>query len=130
MHYTREHARVGTMAHADQQPQRDWRQRLPQEWRSRVQPPTSFRVHRDEELGAERSFGYGRSGKPCYYSHHFRITELCSDDDEEFYLHTLYGETLDAWLLLDGRWLVCRQLDNDEQGEGRLFYSFSKQMPG
>lgn len=110
-----------------QQP--DWRARLPPEWQLRVRAPVRFRRYRDDELEAERSFGHCSRNAPCYYSHRFRVSELRSDDDEEFYVCTLYAEELHAWLLHDGRWLVCREIHNDEQGAGSAFYSFSRQMP-
>ncbi|THG77213.1 hypothetical protein E5198_16795 [Pseudomonas sp. A-1] len=65
----------------------------------------------------------------CYYTHDFRVEELRTDDDEEFYVCTLYGESLAAWLLRDGRWLIHRIVRNDEHCEGQAFYSFSPAMP-
>jgi hypothetical protein len=110
-------------------PSPDWRDRLPAAWQGEVLTPVSFEVHRDAELAAARCFGYDARRSACYYAHHYAVTEWRSDDDEEFYLCTLYGETLAAWRLRDGRWLVHRRVCNDEQGEGHGFYSFSPAMP-
>ena len=106
-----------------------WRERLPAEWQQAVVAPQRFEVHRDQELEAERCFGYDARQVACYYAHHYRIAELRSDDDEEFYVGTLYGESLVAWLLDDGRWLIHRIVLTDEHCEGRAFYSFSPRMP-
>lgn len=110
-------------------PQPPWREHLPLEWQGQVRLPLSFEVHRDGEVAAERRFGYDAQRIACYYAHDYAVTEWRSDDDEDFYLCTLYGETLAAWLLRDGRWLVHRRVCNDEQGEGHAFYSFSPAMP-
>lgn len=109
--------------------QRRWRERLPDEWQEMVLEPVRFEVHRDAELAAERCFGYDARRIACYYAHHYRVTEPRSDDDEEFYVGTLYGESLVAWLLLDGRWLIHRIVRTEEHGDGRAFYSFSPSMP-
>lgn len=94
-----------------------------------VLEPTSFEVHRDEELAAERCFGYDANQIACYYAHSYSIQELRTDDDEEFYVGMLYGESLVAWLLHDGRWLIHRIVRTDEHCEGQAFYSFSQSMP-
>ena len=111
------------------QPPAPWHARLPASWRSQVRAPRRFEVFREPELAAERCFGYDAKQVACYYAHSYCIDELRSDDDEEFYLCTLYGETLTAWLLDDGRWLIHRIVRTDEHGEGRAFYSFSQNMP-
>lgn len=109
--------------------QPDWRRNLPVEWQALVAGPVSFAVHSDAELAAARCFGYDAQRSACYYAHDLAVTEWRSDDDEEFYLCTLYGETLAAWRLHDGRWLVHRRICTDEQGEGHGFDSFSPAMP-
>lgn len=113
-----------------QQPgKRPWRDRLPAEWHAMVLEPTSFELYRDQELAAERCFGYDANQIACYYAHDYRVEELRTDDDEEFYVGTLYGESLVAWLLRDGRWLIHRIVRTDEHCEGQAFYSFSQGMP-
>lgn len=106
-----------------------WRERLPLAWQAMVRAPVHFEVFRDDELGAERRFGYDANRVACHYAHAYRIEELRTDDDEEFYVCTLYGESLVAWLLHDGRWLIHRIVRNDEHCEGQSFYSFSQSMP-
>lgn len=116
-------------APAAEPPPAPWDARLPASWSSQVRAPRRFEVFREPELAAERCFGYDAKQVACYYAHSYCIDELRSDDDEEFYLCTLYGETLTAWLLDDGRWLIHRIVRTDEHGEGRAFYSFSQNMP-
>jgi hypothetical protein len=116
-------------APAAAQPPEPWHARLPADWRGLVRPPLRFEVFREPELKAERCFGYDAQRIACYYAHSYRIEELRTDDDEEFYLCTLYGETLTAWLLDDGRWLIHRLVRTDEHCPGQAFYSFSQSMP-
>lgn len=110
-------------------PGRRWREHLPAAWQAMVGEPTRFEVFRDDELDAERCFGYDAHRVACYYAHAYRIDELRTDDDEEFYVSTLYGEALEAWRLHDGRWLIHRIVRSDEHCAGRAFYSFGQSMP-
>lgn len=112
---------------AEQQP--PWRDRLPPALREMVVAPLAFEVFRESELAAERCFGYDAQRNPCYYAHCFSIQELRSDDDEEFYACTLYGESLVAWRLHDGLWLIHRIVQSDEQSDDRGCYSLSPDMP-
>lgn len=109
--------------------ERPWRDRLPVAWREMAVVPIAFEVFRDDELAAERCFGYDADRQPCYYAHRYRIEEPRSDDGEEFYASTLHDEAVAAWLLRDGRWLIHRVVRADDHGEGQAFYSFSETMP-
>ena len=129
MQYSGKPAPLSGTQHSGSAERHDWRHRLPAHWQPRVLAPVRFTRYREEELAAERVFGHSSRQLACYYRHHYRVTELYSDDDEDFYLFTLYGEELAAWLLHDGRWLVYRRVLNDEQGDGHGFYSFSRQIP-
>lgn len=113
-------------AYGDEQP---WRKRLPADWCEMVTVPIAFEVFRDDELAAERCFGYDADSQRCYYAHRFCIEEPRSDDGEEFYSGTLYDESVTAWLLRDGRWLIHRIVRTDEHSEGQAFYSLSETMP-
>lgn len=106
-----------------------WRERLPEEWQEKVVAPQRFEVHREPQLEAERCFGYDVRQVACYYAHHYRVSEPHSDENEEPQIGTLYGESLVAWLLDDGRWLIHRIVHTAEHREGRAFYSFSPSMP-
>lgn len=118
---------VPGVARTAQQP--SWRDRLPPALREMVATPLTFKVFRDRELPAERCFGYDAQHDPCYYAHRFSIQELRSDDDEEFYACTLYGESLAAWRLHDGHWLIHRIVHSDEQCDEQGCYSLSPDMP-
>ena len=108
-----------------------WRAFLPAEWRSMVSAPLAFRHYEEPELEALRVFGEDEDGAACYYAHRYLIRDLRSDDGEEFYLAPAYGESITAWRLRDGRWLVHRVVSvGEEVGAGQGFYSFSESMPG
>ncbi|ADC61816.1 hypothetical protein [Allochromatium vinosum] len=86
-----------------------WSTRLPLEWHDRVVPPSAFRVFREFEVQARRVLGYDASGQLCYSAHDYQLFDPRSDDDEDFYPALTYGESVTAWRLTDGRWLVHRQ---------------------
>ncbi len=108
----------------------EWRQGLPSHWREQVIAALDFDIHRDPELAAERIFGRDEDGEPCYYAHRWTLSAPCSDDDEEFYMVATAGESVTAWRLRDGRWLVCRVvLGNERCTPPQPFYLFSERMP-
>ncbi|MBK5963245.1 hypothetical protein CCR95_03850 [Thiocystis minor] len=88
------------------QPQ--WQAWLPEPWQALAIVPQSFRVYREYEVPARRVIGDDQTGKPCFCASDYRLIEPRSDDDEEIYPALTYGESLQAWRLLDGRWLVRR----------------------
>lgn len=87
-----------------------WQSLLPAEWRSQAVPPRSFRIDREYEVPARRVVGHDETGTPCFCAYDYRLTELRYDDDEDLYPALIYGESLKAWRLPDGRWLVHRRL--------------------
>jgi hypothetical protein len=90
--------------------------------------PLSLETYRDYEMAAERIVGRDEDDAPCYCASRFIVTETRSDDDEEFYQVAAYAESLSAWRLRDGRWLIHRLISRDgESGAG--FYSFADAMP-
>ena len=91
-----------------------WRERLPADWREKTLVPTSFRVYREHEIPARQIFGQDALGATCFYAYDYRAIEPRSDDDEEFYPALVYGESLKAWRLLDGQWLVYRRREVPE----------------
>ncbi len=110
------------------QPTIDWRRDLPKEWQRLVISPLTIARFRDYEMAAERVVGRDEDEKPCYCSSRFVVMETRSDDDEEFYQIAAYAESLKAWRLRDGRWLIFRLISREgERGSG--FYSFSESMP-
>lgn len=108
----------------------DWRHHLPPDWRDQVVVPWRFVCHRDAELSAERVFGYDLGPEPCFYAHRWALHETRSDDDETFYAQPTAGESVVAWQLRDGRWLIRRHtLAGDHGAPQRPVFVFSETMP-
>jgi hypothetical protein len=105
-----------------------WQQNLPSEWQDAVIAPLEIRTYRDYEMAAERIVGRDEDDAPCYCASRFIVTETRSDDDEEFYQVAAYAESLSAWRMRDGRWLIHRLITRDGE-RGRSFYSFGDHMP-
>lgn len=107
-----------------------WQERLPTHWRTQTVPPHSFRVFREHEVAARRVVGNDATGVPCFCAFDYRLIELRSDDDEEHYSALTYEQSLKAWRLQDGRWLVHRRLAPfGEDGELLTGFTIDEQMP-
>ncbi|WP_043753930.1 hypothetical protein [Imhoffiella purpurea] len=107
-----------------------WTEGLPHEWRARVVAPQSFRVFREFEIPARRVFGYDGDGAICYSAHDYRLIDLRSDDDEDFYETLAYAESVVAWRLADGRWLVHRCVESlGAEGDPECRLEVEPQMP-
>ena len=105
-----------------------WQTDLPADWRHMVVAPLALATYRDYEMAAERVVGRDEDEQPCYCASRFIVVDTRSDDDEEFYQVAVYAESLSAWRLRDGRWLIHRYISRDgERGSG--FYSFAESMP-
>ena len=48
---------------------------------------------------------------PRFQAYDYRRLDVRSDDDEEYYLTVSYSESVSAWRLRDGRWLVHRRVE-------------------
>lgn len=108
----------------------DWLSGLPAAWRDRVVAPGTFRVFREYEVPARRLIGYDEQGQPCYCVYDYRLIDLRSDDDEEFYQALAYGESVTAWRLNDARWLVHRCVEAlGEEGGRDSDFSVEEWMP-
>lgn len=108
---------------------RRWRE-LPTAWRDRAVEPLRFVVHADYEALAFRALGYDEDEKPCFCAYQYATGELLSDDDEEFYEVVTYAESLAAWRLRDGRWLIHRRIVTGlDDTRAQSFYSLSETMP-
>jgi hypothetical protein len=108
----------------------DWQQGLPEQWRTHAIAPLRLTTHRDYEMPASRTLGYDKDGLTCFYRHAFVLGEPRSDDDEEFYEVMVHGEEVQAWRLLDERWLVWRVTRKEDDCRGQQgFYSFAQSMP-
>lgn len=108
----------------------DWMTHLPADWREMAEGPLRFVEYREYEMPARRCLGYDADDRLCYCAHHYLLESCRSDDDEEFYHAITGGETLHAWRLRDGRWLVYRRpIADDCQPASRGFYTFSAEAP-
>lgn len=88
-----------------------WLEDLCPIWIDLVVPPRSFRVFRDHEIAARRVVGHDGGDIPCFHAYDYRLLDVRSDDDEEYYLAVSYSESVSAWRLSDGRWLVHRRVE-------------------
>ena len=106
-----------------------WDRYLPDTWAGQVDAPLYVNNFREYEMPAERTVGYDASDKPCFTSHRFALTQIHSDDDEEFYETVSYYEEMAAWRLRDERWLVYRITNSGQCNSPRGFYVISPTMP-
>lgn len=107
-----------------------WREGLPADWQRMAVLPVSIEAYRDYEADAARLLGCDEDGHPCFTRHRFVLRELRCDDGEDFYAVVTYGESMTAWLLRDGRWLIHRIVVREGEIEhGRGFYTFGEEMP-
>jgi len=91
--------------------------------------PLSFRVYREYEARALRVIGRDRLGEPCFCACDYRLIELRSNDDD-LYLALTYVESLYAWRLLGGRWLVYRRVQPyGDEGELVAGFTLDERMP-
>lgn len=108
----------------------DWRSLLPSEWLHEAVAPAVFRVFREFEMPARRVLGYDSANRPCYCSYDYRLVDLRSDDDEDFYEALVYGESLTAWRLRDERWLIHRRMEPlGEEGAAVSGFTLEDRMP-
>jgi hypothetical protein len=108
----------------------DWRAGLPPSWLTQVVRPVFFSRQREYEIQAERVTGFETESEPCYCRYDAVLTELRSDDDEHWYVQPVYAEQLTGWRLIDGRWLIRRQISNGERCDAsRSFFTLSEDMP-
>lgn len=113
----------------DRTPAFRWEKYLPDGWSAQVEAPLYVDHFREYEMPAQRTVGYDASDKPCFTAHQFALTQLISDDDEEFYEAISYYEEMAAWRLRDGRWLVFRAINTIQCKSPRSFYVISPTMP-
>ncbi|MCG6942008.1 MAG: hypothetical protein LJE69_12250 [Thiohalocapsa sp.] len=108
-----------------------WRERLPPLWHGRVVEPRRFRVHREHEMPARQAFGYDDAGRRCFHAYDYRLIEPRLDDDAGLCAALVYAESLRAWRLHDGRWLVSlRQWPDGDEGELIEIMTLMNHMPG
>lgn len=95
-----------------------WRERLSPSWQALVVAPQWFRIYREYEMPARQLFGHDDRGRTCFYAFDYRLIEPRLDDDAGLCSALVYAESLRAWLLRDGDWLVnYRQWPEGDDGE-------------
>lgn len=119
----------GKSRHPEGESATRWDRHLPDIWSDHVDAPLYVNKFREYEMPAERTVGYDASDKPCFTSHRFALTQIHSDDDEEFYETVSYYEEMASWRLRDGRWLVYRIINSGQCNSPRGFYVISPTMP-
>ena len=107
-----------------------WWSLLPPHWRGQVVQVQAYRVFTEHEVPARRVLGDDGDGAPCFCAYDYRRLELRSDDDEDLYQALVYGESVRAWRLRDGRWLVHRRLEPfGDDGESEQGLLLADRMP-
>lgn len=107
-----------------------WIEHLGPPWLDLVITPRSFRVFRDDDVPARRVIGHDGDDTPCFQAYDYRRLDVRSDDDEEFYIAIAYSESVSAWRLHDGRWLVHRRIEPlGEEDAATSALSIDERMP-
>jgi hypothetical protein len=123
------HARSTTGKACQDNSSDDWLRHLPEAWLDAIEPPLYVKRYTEYEICAERSVGYDEDDTPCFTTHHYMLTSIASDDDEEFYEIVTYAEEMAAWRLRDDRWLIFRNITTSPCNAPRGFYAISPDMP-
>lgn len=125
--YTYQHSAAETLRQEEEIP---WRRHLPEAWAEAVIPPLWFKTYDEYEIAARKQLGYDTEDRPCFYTHAYLLKTLHSDDGEDFYETTAYGELVCAWRMRDDRWLIFRITHGGEDCRpNQGFYAFSQEMP-
>ncbi|OGU24165.1 MAG: hypothetical protein A2580_14495 [Hydrogenophilales bacterium RIFOXYD1_FULL_62_11] len=83
----------------------DWLVDVPDAYRAQLSVPFRHERFEDEPSRAYKILGYDRSGECCYYRHHYELTQVALDDEDNFYEEQAYFEEVKAWRLMSGEWL-------------------------
>ena len=107
-----------------------WRQDLPKELLDQVQTPQIFALEDDYEVAARHIVGYDQDGQACYCAYTCTLTDLCCDDEDQFFEGLSYQEELSAWRLHDRRWLLRRAVVTADDPDTRhIVFRCSDRMP-
>jgi len=88
-----------------------WQARLPADLHEKVFWPQRVEAFHEDSVPAAKWRGYDTVGKLCYYRHVFTQWDDVYDDEDP-YRRLILSESLEAWRLLDGRWV--RHLQHTE----------------
>lgn len=107
-----------------------WSAELPADLVPHLVAPLRFDVLPDHGAEADRIQGYDARHAICYRAYRYVRTALRSDDDVSYYMAPVYAEMLEAWRLIDLRWLVLRTRMNDyDSGSPHRQLSVQSAMP-
>ena len=107
-----------------------WSEGLPAEWREQVIAPLYFDHYKEYLVKAARILGRDEDDLPCYCAFCYVLEEEPDPAHPERCRALAYAETVRAWRLRDGRWLIHRIIiHHGEQAKARGFFSLSPLMP-
>jgi hypothetical protein len=107
-----------------------WWKDLPAQWQTQAVAPVRFDIFHEYEMAADRTIGHDEDQQACYCALRYMLTELRSDDDDQYYEAPAYAESIIAWRLHDGRWLILRSIVDDfDLGTVRRILTFGASMP-
>ncbi len=105
-----------------------WQKDLPDQWVKDVVVPQTFEIHIEYEIHADRVIGQDEKGFPCYSAQEYCLLDLCCDD-ELIFETVVYGEQIQAWKLVDNRWLVRHAVMMHDRDDECIQHSIRPDMP-
>ena len=100
-----------------------WSEDLPKKWQSQVVAPLYFDHYIEYQIAAERILGYDEDDTPCFCT----ISHVQAEAGPD---RSTWAESLKAWRMRDGRWLIYRVIVRGGQvNRGRGFYVLGNAMP-
>lgn len=107
-----------------------WSEGLPAEWREQVVAPLYFDHYKEYLVKAARILGRDEDDQPCYCAYCYVLEKEPDPARPGRCRELTYAETVRAWRLRDGRWLIHRVIiRHGEQSKARGFFSLSPCMP-
>lgn len=107
-----------------------WSEGLPPEWRDQVIAPLYFDHYKEYLVKAARILGRDEDEQPCYCAFCYVLEDDSAPPRPGHSGPLTYAETVRAWRLRDGRWLIHRIIiHHGEQAKARGFFSLSPFMP-
>lgn len=107
-----------------------WNEGLPAEWQEQVVAPLYFDHYMDYVVTAARILGRDEDDNACYCAHSYVLEESRGPEMPAGFRTVAYAESLRAWRLRDGRWLIHRVVVRDgELDKAHGFFSLAESMP-
>ena len=83
-----------------------WWREVPWYLKDLVVPPVQFLIHQEYEIQADRTLGHDQWDAACYCAFRYVQRQLHAADCDPTPVAPVYAQTMDAWRLVDGNWLV------------------------